>query len=160
MKKHMRGRLWWLGPAVLMIVTLFIWCHSLAPAEQSSAESGRIVALLAPILGKIKLEPGQWQNLVRKAAHMTEFAVLGMAWMANLVRYKAVTWPRKAEIAVAVCMATALIDETIQLSVPGRSGQISDVWIDLLGAVIGIALVSAVIGLITKTGRQCEQGHE
>lgn len=149
MKKPARERLWWMGPAIILLVVLFIWGHSLIPADQSSVESGRIVALLAPILERIKIEPGQWQTLVRKAAHMTEFALLGLAWTVTLVRCKAVSWPRKLGTAAAVCMTTALVDETIQLFVPGRSGQISDVWIDLLGAAIGIALVLAVTGLTT-----------
>lgn len=122
----MRRRLWWLGPAVIMIVTLFIWCHSLAPAEQSTVESGRIVDLLEPVLEKIKLEPDQWETVVRKGAHMTEFALLGMSWIAALVQCKAVIWPQKFGIAAAACMTTALVDETIQLFVSGRSGQISD----------------------------------
>lgn len=57
MKKSERGHLWRLGPAAIVLVTLFIWGHSLVPAAQSSAESGRIVALLAPILETIQVNP-------------------------------------------------------------------------------------------------------
>ena len=34
----------------------------------------------------------------------------------------------------------ALADETIQLFVPGRSGQVKDIWIDFAGAVLAIGL--------------------
>lgn len=45
-------------------------------------------------------------------------------------------------------MTTAFLDETIQLFVPGRSGQISDVWVDLLGAAVGIVLATVwIVGL-------------
>lgn len=154
MKKSERGHLWRLGPAAIVLVTLFIWGHSLVPAAQSSAESGRIVALLAPILETIQVNPDRWQTLVRKGAHMTEFFLLAVVWMAVLLRCKAVSWPRKLGTAAAVCMATALVDETIQLRSDGRSGQISDVWIDLLGALIGIALVAITAGVMARRRRR------
>lgn len=154
MKRFGNRRLWWLGPAVIVLVTLFIWGHSLVPAVQSSAESGRLVALLAPILEKIKADPDLWQTLVRKTAHMMEFALLGIVWTAALARCKEISWIRKAGTAVGVCMATALMDETIQLHVTGRSGQISDVWIDLLGALIGSTLAAAAAGVIARKKRR------
>ena len=59
-----------------------------------------------------------WMNdyVIRKVAHFTEYAVL-----AGLL--------------------VALTDETIQLFAPGRSGQISDVWLDFAGfALLQLAL--------------------
>ena len=47
-------------------------------------------------------------------------------------------------------MLVALVDETIQLSVGGRSGQISDVVLDSLGAMTGIALVIMLVLLAKK----------
>lgn len=154
MKESKKQRLWWLGPLAILLVSLFIWGHSLVPAVQSSAESGQVVAWLAPILEKIRVDPDLWQTLVRKGAHMTEFALLAVAWTATLVRCKAVSWPRKVGTAAAVCMATAVVDETIQLRVAGRSGQISDVWVDLLGAAVGIGLTAAAVGLLTWRRRR------
>lgn len=154
MKEPRRSRLWWLGPLAVLLVSLFIWGHSLAPAAQSSAESGKIVDLLAPVLDKAGVEPGLRQTVVRKAAHMAEFALLAAVWMVILVRCVTVSWPRKLGIAASVCMATAFVDETIQLYRPGRSGQISDVWVDLLGAAAGVLAVSAVAGLIHWRNRR------
>lgn len=34
-------------------------------------------------------------------------------------------------------LLVALTDETIQLFVPGRSGQVTDVWLDFLGILAG-----------------------
>ena len=154
MKEPKHRRLEWMAPVVILLVSLFIWGHSMVPADQSSAESGRIVALLAPVLEIIEVEPGLWQTVVRKGAHMTEFCLLAVVWMVTLVQCRAVSWPRKVGTTAAVCMATAMVDETIQLRVVGRSGQISDVWIDLLGAAVGIILTAAVIGLIALRKRR------
>ena len=38
-------------------------------------------------------------------------------------------------------LLTALCDETIQLFVEGRSGQISDVWLDAAGIATGALLI-------------------
>ena len=40
----------------------------------------------------------------------------------------------------------AFVDETIQLFVEGRSGQVSDIWIDIAGAALGIIITLAIIG--------------
>jgi VanZ family protein len=137
-------RLWWLGPGAIVLMTLFIWGQSLIPAVASSAESGRFVTLLQPLLQTLGIEPELWHHVVRKAAHMTEYALLGAAWLGTMIHCKAVSWPRKVATSAAVCMAIALGDETIQLFVPGRSGQISDVWVDLTGVAIGCVLTIAV----------------
>lgn len=52
-------------------------------------------------------------------------------------------------------LAVPFADETIQLFVEGRSGQISDVWLDLAGALTGTMLYLTLRKLIVhvKTGR-------
>ena len=64
---------------VLLILTLaFIWGHSMVPGTLSADESGRALKLLYPLLS-IFLDPKYITNhLVRKMAHFTEYAVLGM----------------------------------------------------------------------------------
>lgn len=69
-------------------------------------------------------------------------ALLAAVWLSLLWHCRG-AWYRKILLAAVLCMTTAFLDETIQLFVPGRSGQISDVWVDLLGAAVGIALFSS-----------------
>lgn len=126
----------------IVLVSLFIWGNSLAPATESSAQSGRVVALLAPLLEKLQIDPSLRQFIVREGAHMAEFALLAVVWMNLLWRCKG-PWYRKIALAAALCMTTAFLDETIQLFVSGRIGQISDVLVDLLGTAAGMALFSA-----------------
>ena len=82
------------------------------------------------------------EHLVRKAAHFTEYAGLGFLLAMNT----------GAGIAPVFCLlkgnVTAVlfmpfVDETIQLFVEGRSGQISDVWLDMAGALTGTLLYLA-----------------
>lgn len=74
---------------------------------------------------------GTWDLLLRKAAHLTEFAVLG----ALIVR--AVGTPA---LAVVVSVAYAATDELHQHFVPGRHGDPLDVTIDAIGVILGVTL--------------------
>ena len=46
-------------------------------------------------------------------------------------------------------MATALLDETIQLYVPGRTSSVRDVWIDFGGVIAGL-FVALLLLLIVR----------
>ena len=48
----------------------------------------------------------------------------------------------------------ALCDETIQLFVPGRSGQITDVWLDTVGYLTGALLTLLIFFLCRKRPKQ------
>ena len=62
-------------------------------------------------------------------------------------------WQHRPWSLLVLCgMSTALFDETIQLFVAGRSGQIRDVWIDLGGFCAGVLLSILVENL--RTGKR------
>lgn len=131
----------WLRWALPVLWPLVIWGHSLLPAARSSAESTWVMEAMAPLLTLTGLAPDCWHTLVRKLAHMTEFALLGAFWTAALPPDGAgdcsLKKGRACQILLA-CLLTALADETIQLFVPGRGSAVTDVWIDTLGAAIGL----------------------
>lgn len=138
-----RWRLWALAAAAC---TVWIWSNSLWPAEQSAAQSGQTLELLGPLLGLLPVPADLWPTLIRKLAHMAEYALLGALWAAALYRKEQRPALRRASMALAACLVTALLDETIQAFVPGRGSRVADVWIDLLGALCGLlfgALVRA-----------------
>ena len=74
---------------------------------------------------------GTWDLLLRKAAHVAEFAVLG-ALLARAVG--------SPVVAVAVGSAYAATDELHQHFVAGRNGDPVDVGIDAIGVIVGVAL--------------------
>ena len=119
---------------VLSVVWLLvIWGQSLLPAAQSKGESGALLLFVQNLL------PWMTEHLLRKAAHFTEYAVLGALCFCAFRFSRRYVLP-----AVALCgLTAALTDETIQLFVPGRSGQVSDVWLDFAGY-----LCAALVGLL------------
>lgn len=132
----------WFVAMVLMM--LFIWGNSLVPGSESGSLSLSVVQAVRHALEMLGM-PNDWVTnfLVRKAAHFTEYAVLGvLATNAFGLCRRVQPWQ-----VLAVCLVLVLtpsIDETIQLFVSGRSGQLPDVLLDCCGGVTG-AVVAALI---------------
>lgn len=130
---------------ILIILTLcvvaFIFMHSLTPATLSAEESGAVTDWLS------KLLPFQLtDHIVRKLAHFTEYSVLG--FVTSFTVYSFFKKPTGGIfIKLFFTIFTAVIDETIQLNISGRSGQVTDVLLDFSGSVTGI-IVSTLLILI------------
>lgn len=82
---------------------------------------------------------------VRKAAHATEYAVLGMILIGVFYPVK-----RYYLYSLLISVMYSVTDEVHQLFVPGRSGQPLDVMIDSLGALIGTLIIFIIINLMNK----------
>ena len=93
---------------------------------------------LAPWATAAQLEALHW--LVRKIAHLSEYAVLAALWLRALVRGHGLS-PRNAGlIALAISVAWAALDEAHQLFVPSRSASVTDVALDTTGALIALTV--------------------
>lgn len=118
-----------------------IYGHSLMPAEVSDGESRSVFAWLSQYL------PWLTHHLLRKLAHFSAFALLGVLFTCTLRQTKYFHPVRP----MLMALAAAFVDETIQLFVEGRSGQVSDMWIDFAGAVCGTLLICLFFRLRKKS---------
>ncbi len=75
---------------------------------------------------------GTWDTILRKGAHMTEYAVLAVLLVRALDRYG---W------ALVAAIAYAASDEFHQTFVRGRHGSPVDVGIDTIGMLVGLGIV-------------------
>lgn len=123
---------------------LVIWGHSCMPATQSGAESGALLTVVQRLL------PWMTDRVLRKCAHFAEYTVLGALTAAALRTGAHFSWPA----ALLPGTLAALCDETIQLFVPGRSGQIADVWLDTAGYLTGALLTLLIFFLCRKRPKQ------
>ena len=86
--------------------------------------------------------------LVRKCAHLTEFAVLALLFWRALrrpVRRDPRPWLwSHARVALLATMLYAATDEFHQLFVRSREGKVEDVLIDSIGAVAGLLALWAL----------------
>ena len=126
--------------AALLLWVGFVWGHSLVGGAASSAESGRIVALLRPLFEATGVTDLDLMTfVVRKCAHFTEYMVLGILATHAFDLEGRRTFDVLLPTAVFLLLVPS-IDETIQLFVPGRAGMITDVMIDCCGATTGVVL--------------------
>lgn len=118
----------WVAVVAWMGVIFFF---SAQTGEESGGLSGQVVDWLASY---VPIDPGTLGYLVRKGAHVSEYAILGflVAWA-----LRASTWGT-ASLAGVIAVAYAATDEFHQSFVPGRAGQVGDVLIDAIGVVIGV----------------------
>jgi VanZ family protein len=81
--------------------------------------------------------------MVRKCAHLTEYAVLALLlWraMRKPVRNDPRPWNwREARFVLLLVMCYAATDEFHQIFVPARTSLVSDVFIDTAGGAAGLA---------------------
>ena len=116
-----------------------IWGHSLMPADLSKQESGGLLSLLIQYL------PWLTDHIIRKAAHFTEYAILGaLLFGATKGGRRSPAFPPLAGI------LTAMTDESIQLFSDGRSGQVTDVWLDFAGFLLLWGLLQLLFGRKTS----------
>ncbi len=117
-KVGMKAWIWRWGPAILMMVVIFI----------ASATPGSDLP-----------EFGGWDFFAKKGGHMLGYAILAASFFHALNHHRN---SRQSQFWKAVCLAIiyAASDEWHQKFTPGRTASVRDVMIDGVGACLGLAL--------------------
>lgn len=134
---------------------IVIFAFSAQTGTASGGLSDAVARTVQRIFGGLIgwLDADDLRLAIRKAAHATEYLLLGAlitcAWHVSartprvakpaLRRHAAWVWP------LAIAVAYAASDEIHQLWVAGRSGRVTDVLIDATGAAIGVGLARLVM---------------
>ena len=136
---------------IINCITIFYFSNQVA--DESSKRSGRIVNFIAQIVHKIKnmQEPEKTifmqetlTTIVRKTAHFSIYAMLGILSMNYMATYKEKSLYKNALIAIIFCIFYATTDEIHQYFIPGRSCELRDVCIDTVGSLTGIVITYAI----------------
>lgn len=165
--------------SVVLAATLtVIWGHSFMPPEESAKESGYFYELLKPFVEFFIGEGNFTELFVRKAAHFTEFFILGCE-LVLMLRF--IFWDMKKTgnnvipcneeknpddaasgkktgrfqiMMEAWVLGTfcALVDETVQIF-SGRGSAIPDVWLDSAGCITGVLIIGLLFVLRKKYDR-------
>lgn len=138
-------------PAIFLMVMIFYFSN--AQAHQSTVTSTQvsrvIVRGVAKIMNKeldglrVEYYAIMIEGVVRKIAHMAEYAMLAVAVAFPLYVY-GVRGFRLTVISFLICVLYAASDEFHQTFVLGRSGQLRDVVIDSIGIMAGIIFTRIV----------------
>ncbi|MBQ2989331.1 MAG: VanZ family protein [Clostridia bacterium] len=140
----------------LIFFLLVIWILTIALviflfSAQTGTESGNVSrGLMEKIAELLRLEADGRERmhfLIRKAAHIAEYAVLGASvcvllfYLADVRYLKRLSDLRAAVCALIFSFLFAVTDEIHQAFVPGRGPAFTDVLIDTVGAALGIAVI-------------------
>jgi VanZ family protein len=124
----------WL-PVVLWLTLMLFGSTDLMSSEHTSRFLAPFLHWLRPDMSGASV--AQAQRLVRKMAHVSEYAIL------TGLLFRALSWSidgfwRRAGMALIPALIVAPVDEFHQRFVPSRNSSPIDVLIDYSGAIVGI----------------------
>lgn len=128
----------------------FAFIHSSMPADLSSEESESVMGVLQYILDFLGFSAELTDHIVRKAAHFAEYTAIGMLLVSCAYSFSRTKPYMYYSQILFAGLATAVIDETIQLNVAGRSGQITDVLLDFSGVITGAVFMLLIYMIYRK----------
>ena len=153
-KKEQHPSPWLIAGRVVFTLALigciaFIFSNSMKIASVSTVSSGRVLTLLQAALRRLghpALAQRLTMHIVRKMAHFCEYTLEGFLLMLCMRVYtRQYIWHISVPMLGGVL--TALTDETIQIFSPGRSSQVTDVWLDSAGVLAGILTALVLMAL-------------
>ena len=123
-------------PPVLWVAALFVLSTSVFSAANTSKIIEPILRFLLPWASATTIST--LHGLIRKSAHFTNYAILFWLLVSGPLR-------TRPYVAFGLCVAYAMLDETHQIFVPGRTPTLYDVALDSTGALFSRFLHAAVV---------------
>lgn len=115
---------------------IFIFIMSHTNGNDSSNQSNFIAKM---ILEFINIDQNTLTFIIRKIAHMSEYAILLLFVYYGI--HKTIRYKYTLLGSLLISFIYACSDEIHQLFIPGRSGQFTDVLIDTSGALIMLLII-------------------
>ena len=148
-----------IASAILLISWMaMIFCLSHQTADESSETSGVIIEtaikLMEPEFDSLAKEEQEalissFQFIVRKLAHFSIFAILGLLSFISIGTYR-ISMFTKFFFSSLISLLYAMSDEYHQLYIKGRSGELRDILIDFCGSLIAILFMLIIVRLNKK----------
>ena len=159
MKRRMIRLALWVGVTGMAVL---IFLMSAQTGDASMASSDSVVLPVLKLIGRLHALSDEakdslyWtlQLIVRKAAHVSEYALLAFLLRMLLASYSC----RHAGLrAWLLTLAYAATDEMHQSLVSARSAQFTDVLVDACGALLGVSAAWAVARLAVSIHHSKEE---
>ncbi len=143
--------------ALLITQMWVIFGFSGQNGEESGSISRKITETVTQNIGSIQnLEKeekervlGKIEHIIRKLAHFSLYAIIGILLMSLMSTYK-LKQKNRILVSGSIGLLYAISDEIHQAFIPGRGPQIGDVGIDWCGVITGIGIVIIAIKLYKK----------
>lgn len=145
---NMRKKFIWSILGILYVA--FVLYNSLRPGAVSSAQSSFVLEQALNVMDAVGMgDLVVTEHIIRKTAHFVEYMVMGILLYQVLGLFNFQKMVRRLLYAI-FGFFVPFVDETIQLFVEGRSGQISDVWLNYSGVAFGMMVAGGINWLIWK----------
>lgn len=137
----------------------FIFFNSSQDGTKSNIRSNNVVEkvitdvkeneISTPIISKIHINMKKFNLLIRKFAHGFEFGILSITLF---ISFSFFTKNKTNTVIYTLFLVLifAVIDEFLQLYIPGRSSSVKDVVIDFMGGCLGIIVIKLLNGIKCK----------
>jgi VanZ family protein len=131
-------------PWILVILWMtIVLSFSSQPAEDSNHLSLGITDFFIKIIHILshgtKIDVNMINHIVRKVTHYFVYLIMAILLL-NAIKIFKIKEIIKVSVVFSLSIAYAFLDEINQLNISGRSGQISDVFIDVCGVLTGIII--------------------
>ena len=163
------SKLYWFITIVVIILAIaingYIIMHSCLDAAESTKASQGVVEVAEDVVNTVRPETitpenhDSFASFIRKAfGHFGLFVVSGL--LTSLALYLSLSpfsWAKhyiNVMFSLAVGLFMGILTESIQLSVPGRSGEIKDVLIDFSGYLLGTLIIGLILFLVIRKLRK------
>ncbi len=132
-----KKKLFW--TALTLLYLMFIYSNSMRTAPESAIQSRGFLRLIEKLFPFMIYNLGLTEHILRKTAHYGEYLVLGVL-LAQVIKTYGFLRMRQFWTVLISGFLMAAGDEGIQLFTEGRSGQFSDVMLDLCGVITGLSV--------------------
>lgn len=143
------------GPSLFWALAIFGASTDLLSAEHTGLFIEPFLRWICPGISDTTLDTVH--ILIRKGAHLTEYAILALLLRSAIHKPRGEAGGRLSWKITAVAFTLSAIyaasDEFHQSFVPSRSASVRDVLIDMCGAAIGLSMLMAANSLTERFGR-------
>lgn len=129
-------------PVIAWMLVIFAASTDLGSAEHTSRFLIPLLHWINPGISAVAI--AKIQFLIRKAAHLTEYAVLAMLLLRAVRSGTRDAFARQAALVLVIAALYAVTDEFHQTRAPSRTASARDVLIDCFGAASGLSIYWAL----------------
>lgn len=134
---------------LICMITVFIFSSENGEESQNTSDvafTNRIINVITNIFPKTNRTDifTAVNFIVRKGAHFTLYFIMGLVVYRAINTYSLGT-KKKIILTISVGTLYACLDEFHQFFVPGRSAQIRDIFIDMLGVILATLIVCLIL---------------
>ena len=146
---------------ICLMVTIFMFSHQ--DATRSGNLSGgftyKLFCLVYPDFEDLSVEEqeqliGSVEVYIRKTAHFTIYFLLGLSALGFYFTFEKLAVLSRFGLSFLTGSLYAVTDEIHQIYIPGRSGEVRDVFIDSAGVLLACALGFVLRVFINQTKRK------